>query len=281
MANNLPRDKQVRVLHSLVEGTSVRSTERLLGVHRDTILRLMVRAGNGCANLLDEKMHNLPCKLLELDELWSFIKKKQRLVKKNDDPTLGDVWTYIALDPESKLVPSFLVGKRTSVNTDAFVSDLASRLRYRVQLSTDGLAQYRDAISGAFTETGCDYATIVKEFEAEPVGAGRYSPPKVIATEKTPVFGEPVAELVSTSYVENKNLHLRMGVRRYTRLVNSHSKKLENHASMTALHFAYYNLVKLHSTIRCTPAMAAGVEKTMWSMDELVGAALDAAPRDS
>lgn len=279
MANVLPKDKQLAVLGALVEGCSVRATERMTGVHRDTILRLMVRVGEGCANLLDEKMRDLTCSRLEMDELWSFVQKKQRRVRENEDASrVGDVWTFIAIDPESKLIPAFLVGKRNVECTNAFVADLASRLRYRVQLSSDAMPAYKNAIASAFGEKGVDYAALVKEYEAEPAGAGRYSPPRVTAIEKIPVFGEPVAELVCTSYVENKNLHLRMGVRRYTRLVNSHSKKWENHAAMTALHFAHYNLVKMHSTIRCTPAMAAGVEATIWNLGQLVDAALEPAP---
>jgi len=276
MANVLPREKQIQVIHSLIEGASVRSTERLTGVHRDTILRLMVRVGNDAANLLDEKMRDLPCRRLELDELWSFVGKKQRHLRKTDDPArTGDVWTYIALDPTSKLVPSFLCAKRDGRNTRLFVDDLASRLRYRVQISTDALGAYRDAIGLSFAGD-VDYATIVKEYESEPTGPGRYSPPRVTAVAKTPIFGEPVAELVSTSHVENRNLHLRMGVRRYTRLVNSHSKKWENHVAMTAVHFAHYNLVKVHSTIRCTPAMAVGIEQSVWSVAQLVNEALAA-----
>lgn len=279
MANILPRAKQVAVLHALVEGSSVRSTERMTGVHRDTILRLMVKVGNGCANLLDERMRDLPCTRLEMDELWSFIAKKEKRVEPWDDVTYGDVWTYIAIDPETKLVPSFLVAKRDVANTHTFVADLASRLRYRVQLSSDAMPAYKNAVASAFREKGVDYAAIVKEYEADPAGSGRYSPPRIAAIEKIPVFGEPVAELVSTSYVENKNLHLRMGVRRYTRLVNAHSKKFENHAAMTALHFAHYNFVKLHSSIRCSPAMAVGIESTLWSMDQLVGTTLECAPK--
>lgn len=274
MSNVLPRSQQLAVLSALVEGSSVRSAERMTGVHRDTILRLMVRVGNGCADLLDEKMRDLPCERLELDELWSFVGKKQRRVRDTDDASrVGDAWTFIALDPVSKLIPAFLVAKRDGASTRAFIADLAPRLRYRVQISTDAMASYRDAIGTSFANVGVDYGVLVKTYEAEPVGPGRYSPPRVTSIEKIPVFGEPVAELVCTSFVENKNLHLRMGVRRYTRLVNAHSKKWENHTAMTALHFAYYNLVKSHSTIRCTPAMAAGVESTMWSMDDLLDAA--------
>jgi IS1 family transposase len=270
MANVLPRDKQLAALSALVEGCSVRSTERLTGVHRDTTIRLMVRVGNGCANLLDETMRDLPSTRLELDELWAFVGKKQRHVKASDAIDAGDTWTYVAIDSYTKLVPSFFIGKRNEANTNAFVTDLASRLRHRVQVTTDGFRMYANAIGSAFADRGVDYATLVKSYEAEAIGPGRYSPPKVTGTEKTPIFGTPEADLVSTSYVERQNLTVRMGVRRYTRLTNAFSKKFENHCAATALHFAHYNFVRQHKTLRCTPAMAAGVATTLWSMDELV-----------
>jgi IS1 family transposase len=277
MSNNLRTEKQLAVLSALVEGNSVRSTERMIGVHRDTILRLMVRVGNGCADLLNEKMVDLGCARLEMDELWSYVGKKQRHVKKTDDArTVGDTWTYVAIDSDSKLIPSFRVGKRDQENTRAFVADVASRLRNRVQISTDGLKQYIYAIGASFGRN-VDYAQIVKSYEAEAIGPGRYSPPKVTSTEKTPVFGEPVAELVSTSYVERQNLTMRMGMRRFTRLTNGFSKKLENHVAAVSLHVAHYNLVRTHRTLRTTPAVAAGVEIEGWEMDQLLVAALERA----
>ena len=169
-----------------------------------------------------------------------------------------------------------MTGKRNAETTDAFISDLASRLRYRVQISTDGLRMYADAIGDAFRAGSVDYATVVKEYEAEAAGPGRYSPPRVTATVKTPIFGAPVEENVSTSYVERQNLTMRMQIRRFTRLTNAHSKKLENHGAAVALHFAHYNFCRLHTSVRCTPAMAAGVESTVWSMDQLLDAALAA-----
>jgi IS1 family transposase len=272
MSNVPPREKQTAILSALVEGNSARSIERMTGVHRDTILRLMVRAGNGCANLLNETMRDLPCERLELDELWAFVGEKQRHVLPEEDGTgLGDKWTFVALDAETKLVPSFLVGKRDAQHTDAFAADLASRFRYRVQITTDGLRTYVDAIRGAFDAQGVDYATLVKQYEAEATGPGRYSPPKVTGTEKTPIFGEPITELVSTSYVERQNL---MGVRS-TRLTNAHSKKLENHVAATALHLGHYSFVRRHST-RTTPAMAAGVTARWWNIDDLFDAAMHA-----
>ena len=278
MSNVLRREKQLAVLGALVEGCSVRSTERMTGVHRDTILRLMVRIGDGCANLLDEKMVNLDCQRLELDELWAFCSKKQKNVSSDDDATrVGDAWTYVAIDSDSKIVPCFRVGKRNAENTNGFVADVAARLRNRVQLSTDGLKMYIDAIRDSFGVDNVDYATIVKSYEAEPVGPGRYSPPKVSSTEKTPVFGAPLAELVSTSFIERQNLTMRMGMRRFTRLTNGFSKKIENHCAAVALHFAHYNFVRRHQTLRVSPAMAAGVESTLWSLDDLLDAALERA----
>ena len=273
MANVLPRSKQLAALNAIVEGSSVRSTERMTGVHRDTILRLMVRVGNGCSALLDEMMVNLPCARLELDELWAFVGKKQRQISAWDDPSLGDTWTYVAIDADTKLVPTFMTGKRDDATTRAFIDDLASRLANRVQITTDGLRLYVRPIMNAFGGE-VDYAMLVKEYEAEAAGPGRYSPPRVVATTKTPILGEPVAELASTSYVECQNRTLRMASRRFTRLTNGHSKKLENHVAAVALHYAHYNLVRRHSTLRCTPAMAAGVTSTMWSLDEMVDAAL-------
>jgi IS1 family transposase len=271
MANVLPRSKQLAVLGALVEGCSIRSTERMLGVHRDTVMRLGARVGEGCAYLLDEMMRDLPCERLELDELWAFVGKKQRRVRDTDDASrVGDQWTWVAIDATTKLVPTFMTGKRDADTANAFIKDLAARLRYRVQVTTDGLRTYVEPIARAFGPSGIDYAQLHKTYEAEAAGPGRYSPPKVTGTEKTPIFGSPIEELVSTSYVERQNLTMRMGIRRFTRLTNAHSKKLENHGAAVALHFAHYNFVRVHSTIRCTPAMAAGVATTVWSMDELL-----------
>jgi IS1 family transposase len=274
MSNVLRREKRIAVLGALVEGCSVRSVERMTNVHRDTILRLMVRVGEGCANLLDEKMVNLDCARLELDELWSFVGKKQRHITSDDDQSrVGDTWTYVAIDSDTKIVPCYRIGKRDAENTNAFVADVAARVRSRVQLSTDGLKTYIDAIRDSFGRDGVDYAQIVKRYEAEPIGPGRYSPPLVSSTVKTPIFGRPVAEDVSTSYVERQNLTMRMGMRRFTRLTNGHSKKLENHCAAVALHMAHYNFVRTHKTLRVTPAVAAGVESRLWDLDELLRAA--------
>jgi IS1 family transposase len=277
MSNALPRSKQVAVINALVEGCSMRSVERMTNVNRETVGTLLLRVGEGCSALLDEKMRDLPCTRLELDELWSFIGKKQRQVTPVDSTDKGDCWTWVALDADTKLVPSFLVGKRDAACAASFINDLASRLRYRVQITTDGLRAYVDPIGNAFADRGVDYAQLMKTYEIDPPAFGRYSPPKVTATDKTPIFGSPVEELVSTSFVERQNLTVRMSVRRYTRLTNAFSKKLENHIAATSLHFAHYNFVRQHQTIRCSPAMAAGISKTLWSTEDLVAGALDGA----
>jgi len=274
--NALAREKQVAVIAALTEGCSIRSTARMTGVDRETVGTLLARVGEGCEALLDDTMVNLPCKNLELDELWAFVGKKQRQVKKSDDASkVGDTWTWLAIDRETKLVPSFLVGKRTEDAAQAFVSDLSRRLSSRVQLSTDGLRSYITAIGDSFGEAGVDYAQVVKSYEAVAIGPGRYSPPSVSKVEKNPIFGEPVEELVTTSHAERMNLSVRMMGRRYTRLTNAFSKKLEMHVASTALTIAAYNFVRQHRTLRCSPAMAAGVAKTLWSAEDLVEAALD------
>jgi IS1 family transposase len=279
MANHLTREKQVAVINALVEGCSIRSTERMTGVNRQTIGVLLERVGGGCADLLDARMVNLPCKRLEIDELWAFVGKKQRHVRKTDDASrVGDTWTYLAIDADTKLIPAFMVGKRTGATTHAFIADLATRLTNRVQISTDGLRAYVDAIGDSFGRENVDYATLHKVYEAEASGPGRYSPPKVTSTEKTPIFGAPEADLVSTSYVERSNLSVRMGIRRYTRLTNGYSKKIEMHVAATALFVAHYNYVRRHATLRVTPAMEAGLESTMWSVGDLLDVVLGSEP---
>ncbi|SRR6266851_257669 len=276
MANILPRPKQIAVLNALVEGVSIRSTERMLDVSRETVLSLLVRVGEGCAALHDQMMRELPCQRIECDEIWGYVQKKQRNVTERDDAAqVGDTWTFVAIDADTKLVPAYRVGKRDAATTQAFVADLASRMRNMVQISTDGLGLYVEAIERSFG-VDVDYAQVVKSFEAEPIGPGRYSPPKVRAVQKTPVIGSPDMRAASTSFVERQNLTMRMAIRRLTRLTNAFSKKLRNHRAATALHFAHYNLVRRHQTTRVTPAMASGVSSEMWSTERLLDAALSA-----
>jgi IS1 family transposase len=275
MANVLPRSKQIAVLTALIEGCSVRATARMTDVSIPTVLSLLVRVGEGCAQLMDDTMRGLSCARIECDEIWSFVQKKQRQMTEVDDVSRGDTWTFVAFDPDTKLIPSFRIGKRDAANTDAFIADLRSRLSNRVQLTTDGLALYRGAVEDAFGADGVDFAQLVKTYESEAAGPGRYSPPRIASIEKIPVLGAPIEEHVSTSGVERQNLTMRMQMRRMTRLTNAHSKKIENHVAATALHMAHYNFARIHTSIRATPAMAAGITKTVWSMDDLLSAALD------
>ena len=268
--NKLKFDKQQAVISALVEGNSIRSTERMTGIHRDTIMRLMVRVGQGCEQLMDETMRDLSCDNIQVDEIWAYVGKKQRQVTLDDDiGAVGDMWTFVALDRDTKLVPNYLIGKRTAQNTQRFIADLASRLANRIQLSSDSLTHYVEACERAFGPD-VDYGQIVKSYEAAPMGAGRYSPPKVVKADRRPTIGDPDFSLISTSHVERQNLTMRMCMRRFTRLTNAFSKKLENMQAAVALHFAYYNFVRVHRTIKVTPAMEAGVTDNLWSVGDLI-----------
>ena len=268
--NKLTLEKQTQVIKALVEGNSIRSTERMIGVHRDTIMRLMVETGNACGVTLNKMMHNLHCQRIEVDEIWCYVGKKQRHLTKADDISrLGDFYTWVALDSDTKLVPSFRVGKRDVPNANAFIADLASRLENRIQLNSDGLKAYVDAVEASFGGD-IDYAQIVKTYEAEPIGLGRYSPPKVTSVDKMRINGKPDMKLASTSYVERGNLTMRMCMRRFTRLTNAFSKKLENLEAAIKLHFAYYNLFRFHKTLRMPPAFYAGVTNRIWTVEDIV-----------
>ena len=273
MANVLSTDKQIAAISALAEGSSIRSVERMTGVHRDTIMRLGVRVGEGCARLMDAKMRDLPCTRLEMDEIWGFVGKKERNVRLDEPAPVGNVWTFCAIDADTKLVPAFKVGDRGIATARAFVSDVASRMRNRVQISTDGLRAYVEAVESAFGAE-VDYAQIVKTYGHEEVSDNRrYSAPEFVSSEKKVITGNPDQRLISTSYVERLNATTRLHMRRLTRLTLAFSKKRENFEAAVALHFAYYNFVKRHNTLRCTPAMAAGVERHFWSVGDLVEAA--------
>jgi IS1 family transposase len=273
MANVLNTDKQIAVIGALAEGSSIRSIERITGVHRDTIMRLGVKVGEGCASIMDSKMRNLPCRRLEMDEIWGFVGKKDRNVRMDDDPAVGSVWTFCAIDAETKLVPAFKVGERSATTAKAFVQDVADRMAYRVQISTDGLTAYVAAMESAFGGE-VDYAQIIKTYGREETADNRrYSAPEFVSSEKKIFVGNPDVRLISTSYIERLNATTRLHMRRLTRLTLAFSKKRENFEAAVALHFAYYNFVKRHNTIRCTPAMAAGVASSFWSVGDLVEAA--------
>ncbi len=272
MANVLPTEKQIAIIGSLCEGSSIRAIERMTGVHRDTVMRLGVRVGQGCTAMMSETLRDLNTTRLEMDEIWGFIGKKEKHVRPTDDPTTGDVWTFCAIDADSKLVPTFKVGKRTNAVAEAFVQDVASRMSNRVQISTDGLKAYVDAIEHSFGGD-VDYAQIIKTYgNQEITNNRRYSAPEFVSSEKRPVFGSPDFDLISTSYIERLNATTRLHMRRLTRLTLAFSKKLENFEAAVGLHFAYYNFVKRHNTLRATPAQAAGVTGTQWTVGELLKA---------
>lgn len=271
--NKLKDDKKEAVIAGLVEGNSIRSMERMTGVHRDTIMRLLVEVGAGCQRLMDSAMRNLHCQRIQVDEIWCYVAKKQRHLSALDDASrVGDKWVWVGIDADTKLVPSYRVGHRTSQDANAFMADLAGRLTNRVQLSSDGLNAYVEATDLAFG-MNVDYGQIVKSYEAEHVGAGRYSPPHVTSAERYAIAGHPDFAHISTSFVERQNLTMRMHMRRFTRLTNGFSKKLENLTAAVALHFAYYNFVRVHKSLRVTPAMAAGVTDRIWELPELLSCA--------
>lgn len=271
MVNRLSIERRTQIISALVEGNSIRSTERMTNTHRDTVMRLAVEVGQGCERILDEKMRGLTSKRIQVDEIWSYVGKHQRFLKPTDDRSqVGDMWTFVALDADTKLVPAFHIGKRTKAHATVFMNDLAERLANRVQISADALRSYIDAIEVAFGAE-VDFGQAVKFYEAEPIGPGRYSPPKVVRAERHVVAGTPDQKHISTSLVERQNLTMRMGMRRFTRLTNAFSKKAENHRAAVALHFAHYNFVRQHKSLRVSPAMAAGVETRLWTLEELVG----------
>jgi len=274
MANVLSKDKQIAVVSALVEGSSIRSIERMTGINRNTIMNLGVRVGKGCTALLDAKMRDLPCRYLQFDEVWGFSGKKERHCSVDDNPEYGDVWTFCAIDAETKLVPSFKCGKRNLATAKVFVEDVASRMRTRVQISSDALRAYVDAIEDVYG-ADVDYGQIVKTYEHDDAqnAERKYSAARFVSVDKRPVTGSPDMDLVSTSYIERLNATTRLHMRRLTRLTLAFSKKFESFEAAVGLHFAYYNLVKRHGSLRMTPAMAAGVERDFWSVGDLVEAA--------
>ncbi|MGH7038282.1 MAG: IS1 family transposase [Stellaceae bacterium] len=273
--NILPREKQVEAIAALCEGVSVRATERLTGVNRGTILSLGVRVGDGCAKLHDAMMRGLNVGRVELDEAWSFIHTKQRHLKPTDPDDYGDQYVFLALAGAAKAIVSWRVGKRNGDNCRAFLADLRSRVLGAPELSSDAFSAYPDAVERAFG-IDCAYGTIEKHYAApeETVEAARrYSPTAVVAVMRRPIIGNP--SKLSTSYIERQNLTLRMQQRRFTRLTNAFSKKLENHWAAVALYVAHYNLCRVHETLRVTPAMQLDVTDHIWTIGELVDAALD------
>lgn len=270
--NRLTKERRARVIAALVEGNSIRATCRMTDTSKGAVLKLLRDIGRACERYQHETLRDLPCERIQCDEIWSFCYSKEKNVpeEKRGQFGYGDVWTWTALDADTKLVPSWLVGKRDAGCAYEFMTDLASRLRNRVQLTTDGHKAYLEAVDVAFANQ-IDYAMLIKLYGVEPTDEGRYSPPKCTGTKTRTVSGNPDPAHISTSYTERQNLTMRMSMRRFTRLTNAFSKKVENLAYAVALHFMYYNFCRIHQTLRVTPAMEAGVSDHVWSLEELVG----------
>ncbi len=269
--NRLDRKTRAQILHLLCEGQSLRAVTRLTGCSKNTVAKLLVSAGHACAAYQDKALRNLPCKRVQMDEIWSFVyAKNDNVAKAKSAPaTAGDVWTWTAICADTKVIVSWLLGGRDTSTAVAFTNDLRSRLANRVQLTSDGFRSYLTAVDAAFGED-VDYAQLVKIYGADPQAETRYSPAKCIGAEKKPKIGDPDPKHISTSYVERSNLTMRMHMRRFTRLTNAFSKKVENHAAAIALHTFYYNFIRIHQTLKVTPVMAAGVTDKLWEMDDLV-----------
>jgi IS1 family transposase len=273
----LSKDKQIAVTAALAEGSSIRGIERMTGIHRDTIMRLGVRIGQGCAKLMDAKMRRLNSTSIQVDEIWGFVGKKDKNVKETDDPNqIGSVWTFCAIDSDSKIVPSYKVGKRDHFTANEFMNDLASRLTNRIQLASDGFAPYFEAVELAWG-SDVDYSQIVKSYETEDskyTPERKYSPPRFVSVSKYAVSGNPDLLHAHTSHIERLNASTRLHMKRMNRLTLAFSKKLENFEAAVALHFFTYNFVRRHASLRMTPAMFAGIERNFWSWGDLVEAAL-------
>ncbi len=271
--NRLSTADRVRVVAALVEGNSLRATARMTDVARMTVEKLLRDLGTACATYHNAHVRNLSTKRVECDEIWSFIGAKQKNVPEEKRGEWGDCWTWTALDADAKLMVSYAVGPRTAPMAYDFMKDVASRLRDRVQITTDGLRFYLNAVEYAFG-MDVDFAILEKHYGSAPTGtsaAARYSPARFTSAQRAIVTGDPNPRLISTSYVERQNLTMRMHMRRFTRLTNGFSKKIEMHAHAVALHFTYYNFAKIHQSLRVTPAMEAGISDHVWSIEEIVG----------
>lgn len=270
--NQLDLETRCRVIAALVEGNSIRGTVRMTGVAKNTIQKLLLELGDVSLAYQDRVMQNLSCKRIQVDECWAFCYCKQKNVTseiQEHKAMAGDVWTWAAIDADTKLIPSWVIGPRDGVTARIFVGDLASRLADRIQLTSDGLQAYLFAVQRAF-RGDVDYAQLVKIYGSPTEGQKRYSPAECIGCERYPITGYPDPEHISTSYIERANLTMRMGMRRFTRLTNAFSKKIENHAAAIALHMLHYNFVRIHQTLRTTPAMAAGVTDRLWDISDIV-----------
>jgi IS1 family transposase len=269
--NILPIEKQIQIVSALVEGNSVRATARMVGVEHKTVMRVLLRAGKRCGRILDGQMRGLPCKVIQMDEIWTYVAKHERFLRPQDNPAeIGDQYVFVAMDSETKLIPSFRVGKRNAETTWHFVQDLRQRIVGCAQITTDGFRPYVNAVEDAFG-ANVDYAMLVKMYLDSGNADTRYSPGEIVDARPIPISGKPKPWLISTSHIERQNLTIRMQLRRFTRLTNAFSKKLENLKAACALHFAWYNFCRIHSSLRVTPAMAAGIVTEVWPLDSLLG----------
>jgi IS1 family transposase len=270
--SKLSLNQRVQILSMLVEGSSMRSISRVVGVSINTVTKLLAEAGEACIDFHDENVRGLSCKRIECDEIWSFVyaKEKNAAGAKNAPTFAGDVWTWTSICADSKLIANWFVGGRDADYAKLFMDDLASRLNNRVQLTTDGHKAYLKAIEGAFG-ADIDYGQLVKIFGAAPETAkGRYSPADCTGIQKTAKIGDPDEKKISTSYAERQNLTMRMHMRRFTRLTNAFSKKYESHCHMVALYTVWYNFIRKHKTIKATPAVAAGLAQQPYGFDFIV-----------
>ena len=268
----LTREKQAQIIGALIEGCSIRATSRMFGVSKDTVLKLQVEAGYASADYQDKTFHDLNCKRVQCDGVWAFCYAKQKNVpaEKQGKFGCGDVWTWTAIDADTKLIPSFTVGNRDAASARILIDDLAGRLKSRIQLTTDGLKVYINAVEDSFGSE-IDYAMLVKTYAASQEET-RYSPAECVGCERVRVIGGPDPRYISTFYVERSNLSIRMGTRRFTRLTNAFSKKGKNHAAAVALYFMHYNFCRVHQSLRVTPAMETGITNHIWSIQEMLTA---------
>lgn len=271
--NRLTRDERAKILHLLCEGSSIRAVTRLTGASKNTVTKLVVDAGKACLDYQNRTFVNLTCKRIQVDEIWSFVYAKalNAPIEKKIAGEAGDVWTWTAIDADTKLIPSWYIGDRSSQSAWEFLTDLRARLSNRIQLTSDGHRAYLVGVAGSFGDD-VDFAQLVKIYgkTGSETGVRRYSPPECIGAVPHAVYGDPDPKHISTSFAERSNLTMRMNMRRFTRLTNAFSKKVENHAHAVALHMMYYNFVRIHKTLRVTPAMAAGVTDKLWEISDVV-----------
>lgn len=269
--NKLPKEKRVRVLSALVEGNSIRSTVRMTGVAKNTVVKLLRDIGIVCAEFHEKAVRNVAAKRVECDEIWAFCyaKKKNVPVHLKGQFGYGDVWTWVGIDPDTKLVISWLVGRRDAYCASEFMKDIACRVNSRIQLTTDAFRPYLEAVEGAFG-ADVDYSQLVKLYGKDQAAEARYSPPTCVGCKRKKIMGKPDSKHISTSIVERQNLNMRMSMRRFTRLTNAFSKKVENLEHAIALYFVHYNFVRIHQTLKVTPAMEAGVSNRLWSVGDIV-----------